>query len=113
MKLNNLTVFRDASADALHFLFQDAEVRRCDALVLLNDNVACTEQTQALTKRNVHVQRYRTARVFGFFMYALQIIRSEGVIPHWRRWIAGVPRAGPVVSGQEFVADAQFFAHLL
>src|SRR4029077_3305299 len=55
MKLHDLTVFRNASADPLHFLFQDAEVRLGDALVLLNDYAAGAEQAQTLAKWDVHV----------------------------------------------------------
>src|ERR1700719_5303061 len=61
MKLHDFTIFRNAAADPLHFLFQDAEVRRRDALVLLNDHAAGAEQAQTLAKWDVHVQRYRTA----------------------------------------------------
>src|SRR6267154_571488 len=113
MKLNDLAPLRNAAADALQFLLQDAEIRRSDALVFLDDDVACTEQTQALAKRNVHVEGDGTLRAFRFFVNALQVVWPEGIVPYRRGRIAGVARPGPVVAREKFFADSQFVAHLL
>src|SRR5258707_292703 len=113
MKLHHLALYRDASADPLHFPFQDGEVGRRHALILLNDYAAGAEQAQTLAKWNVHVQRYGAPRAFGLLMHTFQIIRAEGIIPHRRGRIAGVARSGPVVARQEFLADAQLLANLL
>src|SRR5260370_17780485 len=40
MKLNDGAIFRDAAADALHFLLQHVKIRRGDIFVFFNDYVA-------------------------------------------------------------------------
>ncbi len=68
VKLNHGPFARHASAHAPHFLLEHAEIRRSNALILLNDDVARAEQAEALAERNVHVKRNRRARPFGLRM---------------------------------------------
>src|ERR1700751_2571848 len=51
MKLHDLALFRNASADPLHLALQHAEIRRSDTLILLNDYIARAKQAEALAKR--------------------------------------------------------------
>src|SRR5260370_28176316 len=44
MELDHGTILRDAAADALHLLLQHVKIRRRDALVFLNDDVAGTKE---------------------------------------------------------------------
>lgn len=46
-----------ARAYAFHLALQDTQIRRCSALVLLDDDVAGAGQAKALAERNVHVDR--------------------------------------------------------
>src|SRR5258707_123720 len=70
VELDNGTILRDATANALHFLLQDVKIRRGDAFVLLNDDVACAKETEAFAERNMHVERNGCAGTLSFFMHA-------------------------------------------
>src|SRR5271170_6700677 len=113
MELYDLALPRNAAADALEFALQNAEVRRSDLFVFLNDDVARAEQAEALAKGNMRVQRNRRPSAIRFLMHFFQVVRSEGIIPDRRGRIAGVTRTGPIVSGEKLFAHTEFLTHLL
>ncbi len=113
MELHDGAIAGDAAADASHFAFQDFQVRRSDALVFLDDDVAGAEKAQAFAERNVHVERDGRFSALGFFVDFFEVGGAEGIVPDRRGGIAGVARAGTVVAGEKFLADAKLFAHAL
>ncbi len=113
MELDHGTIFGDAAADALHLPFQHVKIRRCDAFVLLDDDVASAKEAETFTEGNVHVQRNGGPGTLGFFVYSFEIGWAESVVPDGCRGIAGIARAWTIVFGEEFLADVKFAAHLL
>lgn len=113
MELDYGTILRDATADALHFLFQNVKVRRSDGFVFLDDDIASAKKAKAFAERNVHVERDGRAGVLGLVVDAFEIGGTESVVPYRRGGIAGVARTGAVVFDEEFLADVKLAAHLL
>src|SRR5258707_4015719 len=113
VELDYGAILGDAAADAFHFLFQDVKIRRGDAFVFLNDDVARAKKTEAFAEGNVHVERNGCAGALGFIMHAFEISGTETIVPHRGRGIAGIARAGAIVFGEEFFADMKLAAHLL
>src|SRR5579859_6120853 len=113
MELSDGTLAGDVAADASHFALQDFEVRRCDALIFLDDDVAGAEEAQALAKGDVHVERNGGFGAVGFFMDFFEVGGAEGIVPNRRGGIAGVAGAGTVVAPEKLFADAKLFAHVL
>src|SRR5260370_24440510 len=54
VELDNGTILRDATANALHFLLQDVKIRRGDRFVLLTQDGACAKQTKAFAQKDMH-----------------------------------------------------------
>src|SRR6266403_875581 len=113
VELHDGTILRDAAADAFHLLLQHVEIRRGDALVFLNYDVARAEEAEAFTKGNVHIEGYWRPGTVGLFVNTFQIGGAEGVVPDGRCGIAGVARAGAIVFCEKFFADTQLAAHLI
>src|ERR1700675_1926591 len=61
----------------------------------------------------MHVQRNGCLGALCFGVNGFKIIRTEGVVPDGRSWIAGVTRPGAIVAGEKFFTDVQFFSHAL
>ena len=74
VKLNHGAIFRNALADVLDFSFQRGEVGNRDAFVLLDRNVAGAEKTEALAEGKMHVERKRSASLFGARVIILEIV---------------------------------------
>src|SRR5258706_11037149 len=81
MELDYGAILRDASADALHFLFEDVKIRRGDTFVFLNDDVARAKKTEALAEGDVHVERDGCTGEFGFRVDLFEIGRAEDIVP--------------------------------
>jgi len=113
VELDDRAIFGDATADALRFALEDFEVRRCDALVFLDDDVACAEKAKALAKGKVHVEGDRGFGGICLFVDFFEVGGAEGVVPNRRGGVAGVAWAGAIVTGEEFFADAKLIAHVL
>src|SRR5258708_1189191 len=113
VELDYGAIVGDAAADALHFLFEDVKIRRCNAFVFLNDDIAGAEKAKAFTEGNVHVKRNGCAGALGFFVHALEISGAESIVPYWRCRIAGVTRAGAIVFRKKVLADVELAAHLV
>src|SRR4029077_7452738 len=106
-------ILRNAAADALHLLLQHVEIGRRDTLVLLNDYVAGAKEAETFAEGNVHVQRNWCACTLGFFVYALEIGRAEGIVPDRSSGIAGIAWPGAIVFCEKFFADMKLSLHLL
>src|SRR5713226_9762389 len=102
-----------AAADSFHFLFHDVKIRRGDTFVFLNDDVASAEETEAFAEGNVHVEGNGCAGALGFIVNAFEISGAEGIVPDRRHGIAGITRAGTIVSSKKVLADTELAAHLL
>src|SRR6267142_4689381 len=113
MELDHRAIFRNAAADAPHLLLQHVEIGRCDALVFLNDDVAGAKEAEAFAEGNMHVERNGSFATFGFFVYALEIGRAEGIVPDRSRGIARIARSGTIVFCEKFFADMELTAHVL
>src|ERR1700675_1088453 len=95
------------------FALQNIEIGYGDALIFLNNYVACAKQAQAFAEGKMHVQRNRRLRALRFGVNRFQIAGAKGVIPDRRRWIAGVTRPGAIIAGEKFFTHSQFVAHAL
>src|SRR5216684_1781631 len=113
MELDYGAILRDALADALQLLLENAEVGRRDAFVFLNDDVARAKETEAFTEGNMHVQRDRRSGMLGFFMHFFQIDRAESVVPDRSGGIAGIARPWTIVLCEEFLAYVELATHVL
>src|SRR5580704_2753519 len=113
VELDYGAIFGDAAADAGDFALQDFEVGGRDALVFLDDDVAGAEEAEALAEGDVHVERDGGFGCLGLLMDFFQVGRAEGVVPDGGGGVTGGAGAGAVVAGEEFFADAKFFAHVL
>lgn len=113
VKLHDRAITGNAAADVLDFALQYVQVWGRDALVFLDDDVARAEEAQALAKGNVHVERDGRFSALGFFVDFFEVGGAEGIVPDRRGGIAGVARAGTVVAGEKFLADAKLFARAL
>src|SRR5712692_2812056 len=113
MELHDRTVFRYAPANARHLALQNVEIGRRHAFILLNNDVAGAEETQALAEGDVHVQGNGRSGALRYFVHSLEVIRAESVVPDRRRGIAGIARSRAVVLGEEILSNTKFVAHLL
>src|SRR5882724_9830240 len=113
MELHDGTVFRNTAADALRLALEDAKIGRRNRFVLLDDDVARAKKAEAFAERDVHVERDRRFRAFRFFVHSYEVVRAESVIPNGRGGIARIAGAGAIVFGEEFLSDAELFAHFL
>jgi len=102
-----------AAADALHFLLENVEIRRGDAFIFLNDDVAGAEKAEAFAERDVHVERNWSAGMLGLLMDAFEIGWAKGVVPDRGGGITGITRAGAIVLSEEIFADMKLAAHLV
>src|SRR5258708_11916753 len=89
VELDYGAILGDAAADAFHFLFQDVKIRRGDAFVFLDDDVAGAKKTEAFAKGNVHVERNGCAGARGFIVHTLEVSAPVGIVPDRRRGIDG------------------------
>lgn len=113
MELHDGAVIGNAVAYVLDFALKDFQVRRRDALVFLDDDVAGAEEAEALAEGNVHVEGDGGFGAVGFFVNFFKVGWAEGVVPDGRGGVAGVTRAGTVVACEKLFADAKLFAHAL
>src|SRR5882762_9646738 len=113
MELDHGAILGDAAADALHFLLQHVEIGWCNAFVFLNDDVAGAKEAEAFAEGNMHVERNGSFGTLGFFVYALEIGRAEGIVPDRSRRIARIARPRTIVFCEKFFADMKLALHLL
>src|SRR5229473_5974642 len=113
VELDYGAILGDTAADALHFLLEDVKIRRGDAFVFLNDDVASAEETEAFAEGNVHVERNGCAGALGFIVHAFEISGAEGIVPDRGRGIAGITWPGAIVFCKKVLADTELAAHLL
>src|SRR6266478_470833 len=113
MELDYGAILGDAVADAFHLSLQDVKIRWCDALVLLDNDVARAKEAEAFTKGNVHVQRNGCPGTVGLIVHPFEIGGSESIVPDRSGGIAGIARPRTIVLGEKFFADVEFAAHLL
>src|SRR6266851_10012129 len=57
VKLDHFTFAGNRFAYPCDLFFQDVEIWNRNALVFLDDNVACTKKAQAFAERQVHIKR--------------------------------------------------------
>src|SRR6266581_4740806 len=81
MELDHGAISRDAAADALHLLLQHVKIRRRDALVFLNDDVAGAKEAEAFAEGNVHVERDRRPGLLSLLVHPFEIGGAESVVP--------------------------------
>src|SRR6266404_4505234 len=113
VELDDRAIFRNATADALHFLLEHAEIGWGDTFVFLDDDVAGAEKAEAFAEGNMHVEGDGGAGGFGFGVNFFEIGGAKGVVPNGGRGIAGVTRAGTIVLGEKFLANMKLAAHLV
>ena len=75
-----------------------------------DDHVAGAEQAEALAEGKMHVERDGRLRGVGLGVHAFEVVGTEIILPDRRRRIAGVTRAGAVVTVQKFLGDQEALA---
>src|SRR6266478_5947918 len=113
MELDYGAILRDALADALQLLLENAEVGRRDVLVFLNDDVTRAKQAETFAEGNVHVQRNGGPGAVGLFVHPFEVSGAESVVPDRGGRITGIARPGTIVLCEEFLAYVELATHLL
>ena len=88
---------------------ENFDVRRRDAVILGDHNVAGAEQAEAFAEGKMHVKRNRSARRVGRRVELLEVVRAEIILPDRGRGIAGVARSRPIVFFQKRFGDLEAF----
>ena len=112
MELRDRAIAGDAASDAIDFFFEGGEIRRGDALIFLDDDVARAEEAEAFAEGKMHVERNGRGFAVGVFDGGFVFLGAEGVNPDGRGGVAGVARAGTIVAIDELFADGEFLLHL-
>ena len=97
------------SADVLDFPFENFDVRRRDAMILGDDDVAGAEQAQTLAEGKMHVERNRSTRLVGRGVELLEVTRAKIILPDRRRGIARVTWPRPIVFFEKLFGDFEAF----
>lgn len=112
VELDSLTRSIDALRHAIDFVLQSVEIRIGDRLVAVDDDVAAAKPAQALTERDMEVERHRRlVRLrFRILERAEEIVRAKFVLPLRGRRVARVTRAIDVISVQNLERQADALA---
>jgi hypothetical protein len=112
MELRDGTRARDAVGHTINLFFQCGEVRWRNAFVFLDDDVAGAEEAETLAKGKMHVERDGRGIALSLFDGGFEIGGAESVDPDRSGGIAGVARAGAIVTIDELFGDGEFLLHL-
>src|ERR1700722_10900183 len=85
VELHYRAIARNSSCHLFDFALEYIEIRYGDAFVFLNNYVASAKKTQAFAEGKMHVQRNGCLGPLRFGVDGFEIIRTERVIPDWRR----------------------------